>query len=1014
MSADALPPLVRAALAARGSGEPTEAVRTRREVAFPSLSGEPRLAWMWLVRSPGQLWLVAAHEPTPLGLASDVAVGIGNPAEASLHRTLGRDAVVVGGVHAEVSREVAVLVEGLLGRFRSDAGGPSFGYDPRFSEPAPEDEGDRTETAMDETEATSRGLVPGAGPFAKGWVEAAGSDPRDPWLLAAATRTETCLPGYVRDVPRSVAVGGSARRVRVALLGEGPRGHLDLQIPLKLVETWTGSRLEAEGLRLEAPLLEGRDFARLANMSSAPAGARYAVMASARLDEGAWEEALQVLEHAVEGGHEDDLAEPLARVALAAGDTTRAVAHLKRMLEGTAGATRAERPAEDALAEAGEPARPPARGLEGVTFLASAPRRPLSGAPRERAARLLTKTKTPAAAPLLGAPWPPEGPEEVFAAAALSVLGAEAARPPLDRIPDRTRALRWIARVEDTAPAWRAAALACWRDGLANEARDALARSQAEEPRLDDAWLDFQWAAARHAGVELDRKTEVDRALERALALDPDATHAARVLDVDDIEAAARLAEKQGHPSAATLVDLSDRHRPESPIPDRIARARRLRDVGGAPVQAGRMLLRIADAIAAIEARTSRSGRGEPPQPEAPALPEVGTLRLEAASAFAKAGAGDEALEAARAAVREDFLRAEVLFEAASLEGVPVGDEERAWWRHLASVLDPSLLSAHGLPDRAVAGFGPLERLDARALDALHPGGRDWLSELRTRISIPALPPRDQLIRGLERLEGHSFREVFEMVRELCGALGIDPVPTYIYRGDDAVGFSGWPTIPPTLLIGAEHLEPGPRALDAAALRFALAVELAHIAAGHPVLAFDDTLLGTSKSVYQAFGRFAGQAETVVDLLTLIPGIDQLAKLQRLLKMSRRVFVLRSAVDKAHGLARPLLARILPRRSDPQRGIGRARLRGAALQLRVQSDRAALRLVGDVGAATRAILATGSAPSPRLRALESHGLARLLASPGDEGFDALSADEAFRVVALFEDAARSGPPRSQV
>jgi len=95
--------------------------------------------------------------------------------------------------------------------------------------------------------------------------------------------------------------------------------------------------------------------------------------------------------------------------------------------------------------------------------------------------------------------------------------------------------------------------------------------------------------------------------------------------------------------------------------------------------------------------------------------------------------------------------------------------------------------------------------------------------------------------------------------------------------------------------------------MNATELKFLLGVELAHLRCNHPLLNVDESLLGTGKSAYQVFGGFAGTAETVVDLLTLIPGLDQVRKLQTVLKLSRGVFKARSAVDKGVALASPVL-----------------------------------------------------------------------------------------------------------
>lgn len=395
-------------------------------------------------------------------------------------------------------------------------------------------------------------------------------------------------------------------------------------------------------------------------------------------------------------------------------------------------------------------------------------------------------------------------------------------------------------------------------------------------------------------------------------------------------------------------------------------------------------LAREQDPIAAAELELRRADALEA---EEPATAAAALLR--AAQDFERAGQAERGLEAARRASRLHPIGEDTLRRAATCPAA--APEEASWWHHLAHVLDRA--------PPAGAPRSPCPQLSRAELMDLDPGVGGWLSDLKVRLATPPLPARDQLIRGLERLEAGD--PVHERVAALSEAMGLEPVPTYLFRGDEPIGISAWPTSPPVLLVGAAHCRTGDRrALEGAALDFALAVELAHIAAGHPVLAFDDSLVGTSRSVYQAFGRYAGTAETAVDLVSLIPGIDQLAKIQRLIVLSRRVFKAKTNLDKAGKLANPLVRKVAPP-LPAQRGLTRDGLVGSAARLRQHADRVGLRLVGDVDAATRAVLATGSAAPRRLDTFDRSGLSALLT----ESPSRLGMDEVVRLGLLFEDAA---------
>ena len=950
MSGDELPSSLRRALHARGGTEPLEATPTDRIATFPSLDGRPRKARFWLVRTHNQLWLIAALPSSSLnaiGLAEDVAVGVGHPHEARIDRSLGATSVVVDNVRAALSSPQLAVAKRMLNHFEASAGGADYPFDPRLAHvppPAKEDEAE---------------LAPGAGPFPSWWAQDAGGDRHDPWLFALETATDVSLPGLNRDAPRRLWIGVSGHRVELILRSEGRRGRMPLNLPLRYSSRFGHPYLEADGIRLSGRFLDQQALVLAQRLVNTSAGGRWATLAYEHLHKNRSEAGLALLDAAIERGYVKTLAEPLAYIAAAIGEYGYAASFLRLVIDGYGDTT-------DAL-------------------MFSLRVKQLKGVPPEVVQTLLSKTNHPPAEPIAGAPWPPESPIEVWAAAAAgSRLAPELATAPLLALTKTSiRALQWTAAITQLASDWRRTAQALRAAGRYDEASNALTKALEREPRVEDVWLQFSWS------LENQDSDHARIALESALKLDPSARGASHYLSATALHTAAQLAETHSLAIAPTLIEAVDRHYPSGSFRARFDQALRMRDRHQAHAEAGRMFMRIADAIDNAQHRS-------PLQP--------GAVRLEAAQAFLTAGLQSAALDATRTAVTEDFLQADVLRGAAKLKSLSITDQERAWWLHIANVLSPS--------ERSYPGTEPAPALSPKSLASLYPAEDDWMSSWRTRMNTPQLPHRDQLIRGLERVEPSVWPDLSQLIAELSKALGIEPVPAYLYRGDEAVGISGWPTRPPVLLIGVEHLTEGPRLLEPLALRFALAVELAHIAAGHPILAFDDSILGTSQSVYRAFGRFAGTAETAVELVSLIPGIDQLARLQKLIKLSRRVFFVRRTVDKAERVAQPILQRVVPRRRTINiRGLARDGLQGTALAFRMQADRAALRLTGDVQAAVQAILATGPSPSVRLEALKTHGLASFVAPTSNDKLP-LTVDESIRLASLLEDAAQSGPPSS--
>jgi hypothetical protein len=379
---------------------------------------------------------------------------------------------------------------------------------------------------------------------------------------------------------------------------------------------------------------------------------------------------------------------------------------------------------------------------------------------------------------------------------------------------------------------------------------------------------------------------------------------------------------------------------------------------------------------------------------------EVGRLR-------ALAGDPEAAVDALVESISGDFLRPEAYEAALAREECQVPEALRGWWKHLLR-----LLAGSDYPEGV--GLPPRETFADEELDALHPGGVGWLEGVRTNITVPEAPERQDIVRGLEQLGQEDHPDVWRLEAEMCTRLGFEePPPTYLFRGAGAWGVSAWPLSPPVVLLGFGHLGEDDRHLDADALGFLFAVELTHLRCDHPLLAFDKDLVGTSRSVYSTFGKYAGTAETVVDVLTLLPGIDQVAKLQSLIKLSRKVFKARGAVDKVSGVGGWVGGWFGKKGDDDAPSLAREGLRGAALQFRLQADRVALLATGNARSAVDAILRSSSRSLPLADRVREEGLAAVLAEAPEDPEHSLAPDEALRITMLLEFAAEHRPSRPE-
>ncbi len=583
-----------------------------------------------------------------------------------------------------------------------------------------------------------------------------------------------------------------------------------------------------------------------------------------------------------------------------------------------------------------------------------------------------------------GLPWPAERYAEAVASG-LAARGRFAEAASLwALVSDEPRRLAGLAVLrepidpETGRATWREAARAHAEREAWGQAQAALRRAAGDDPQAEDHAQLARWALAE--------AVDPDDHWRAAVALDP----SGRFTD-DDYSLEEWRSLYAAAPEAAVEVRATALRALVAQAPS-IARYEALAALQGGPL--GRPAEAAATLERAAERADARAALGQPPETDDPTAEAPRFDRwVRIAELYARDGEPEKAVGALVEAVTGDFLDPTAYRRALDSQ-VAVAPALRRWWAHLRDVLGTTPPEPH---PRWV------HRLDDATLDALHPGGIGWLDRLRHSVEPSATPERSALTRGLERLTAEAWPRHHAKIEEVSQVLGMAVPEAYLYRGEGAWGVSAQPTHPPVLLVGITHLEPGERELDDDAFAFALAVEQSHLRCGHPILAMDQSVVGTSRSVYSAFGRYANAAESVFDVLTLVPGIDQIAKLQGLFRIGRRVFAARTALDKATSLASPLWERLVGRAADGTTGIGRENLQGAGLQVRMHADRVALLVTGDLHAAIRAILTASTRSAELLSPIAEDGLLSVLTT------ERMPADEALRITALIAFAAQLRP-----
>ncbi len=846
------------------------------------------------------------------------AVATGRPLEVRVQRGWTRDQLHLGGHGAPLRRGTRQAAEQLVTRWAAaDGGGPAHLPEPLTIPPerAPIARG-----ADDVPEWVAQQVF---APHGSQWLHGARTQSQHPFNTAQGTIVRANI--WVLHSDRSAALA--------AVAPDGTAWQTALQHPMERLARPGSDRLTAGPWVLWGPPLTDRRVEVASTLSTAGSpGHRWTTLARALLDDGHVRRSVRIAAGALTADH-GEVWSVVARLLFKAG--------ARELSAGAASRALALDPTLDVAAEVATWTRASdtlqlRREDVDLSFI--------RGSMRAAIASLGEPVPPP------GLPWPPRRPDAVWAAAlAMQDRFADAGALWEDRNETALSlaalaALKSAEGSDDTAEAWQDAAEAL-RSSDPPAAPAALERAIATDPTAARLWLRAAWAWQDGDGVTARRYWLA------AVAQDPLGQHRVQ-LPADAWRVVAQHAEAEGAWAAAAAAW----HAATQADPTEPEAWRR------AAITLDTRLHRPADAADVLSAYLERHEQFDP-------IPEARwQIRRDLADLQLRAARPDDAAETLRQLVAGDYLHPNAMLAAITL-GEQLDVLPLRWWRHLHAVLDSG--GDAGDPHT------PRASLSMDELEALHPGGVSFMERLRQGLTGAEAPNRATLVRGLERIGTDSHPEVWTAVVELCAALELAPPDVYVFRGDGAWGCSAWATRPPLLLVGAEHLRVGARQLPDAAMRFLLAVELVHLACEHPVLTFDTDLMATSRSLYSAFGKYSGTAESIVDVVSLVPGIDQLSKLQTIIGLSRRVFTTRSVIDKASGVAGPVLERLGLGGESEAGGVGRAGLEGAALSFRVQADRAALLLVGDLHAAVGAILSA----SPDLdgaQRVSRAGLATLL------------------------------------
>lgn len=281
-----------------------------------------------------------------------------------------------------------------------------------------------------------------------------------------------------------------------------------------------------------------------------------------------------------------------------------------------------------------------------------------------------------------------------------------------------------------------------------------------------------------------------------------------------------------------------------------------------------------------------------------------------------------------------------------------------------ASVLPPSEIepepepepSPVSDPEPSTALVRRAKALDSHKLELLrHPAARvdGVLGRLQGALAKVAVPDCSVLKSYCERANLARDTALAGALTDATMLLGLGGVEVYVSRGEKSVGMRAYEGGTSFLLIGGDHLNPDSDAfLDEAALRFAVAAELAHLRYAHSRVTSDEVWAGTFDLGLTGLGM-------------LIAAAPILTKLKAPAKQ---------LLDKVGAPAIERWRKKLSKRDAHSLVSDNSQLIAAHRAMQLSADRAGLLACGDPRAAIQAMFAVNPAYLSSWPLVVSHGL----------------------------------------
>jgi len=280
-----------------------------------------------------------------------------------------------------------------------------------------------------------------------------------------------------------------------------------------------------------------------------------------------------------------------------------------------------------------------------------------------------------------------------------------------------------------------------------------------------------------------------------------------------------------------------------------------------------------------------------------------------------------------------------------------------------------------------------LKNRDIKA-NLMHPASRKGgsFSNIQKWLASVKIPNHSIIKSYSEILSKKKYSKLNTIITDIKYALSIENIEVYISRGEKSVGITGFEGEPLFLIIGSEHLnENSPHYLTYNELKYAVAIEIAHLYFKHSRITSSDVWKGAFEKGYWVF-------DTVFTVLPFaglfgksIQGFKKLNSVSQFLQKADKIGVNKANSKEIIKTTNQAIEIYNTKFSKEKQDDKEAEFIATSRIMQLTADRTALVFINDINSAIRAMFLVSQRYYKELPIVEKYGLREFLLKKEDAG-----------------------------